>query len=151
LAWKIDSIEHDQQTVNAEFREQLIRDPEGWYETGGEEGSLRRLDCLYNKLEKMEVTREYNKVIEQQKEEGIVELADELPTSKGSFTFPTNLLCQQAHNRQSFVWCMMDLLEKTHNPLVSTSVCMPDLRSRTSCGTSWHECGFIQLHCRLAT
>jgi hypothetical protein len=30
----------------------------------------------------MEVTREYKKVIEQQKEEGIVELADELPTSK---------------------------------------------------------------------
>jgi hypothetical protein len=30
----------------------------------------------------MEVTREHKKVIEQQKEEGIVELADELPTSK---------------------------------------------------------------------
>ena len=89
-----DRPEHDQQTVHPEFREQHIRDPEGWYETGllwkknhpplpsNKEGSLRRLDRLYNKLEKMEVTREYNKVIEQQKEEGIVELADELPKSK---------------------------------------------------------------------
>jgi hypothetical protein len=80
-----DRHEHDQQTVHAEFREQLIRDPEGWYETGllwkkihpplpsNKEGSLRRLGRLYNKLEKMKVTREYNKVIEQQKEEGIVE------------------------------------------------------------------------------
>ena len=89
-----DRPEHDQQTVHAEFREQLIRDPEGWYETGllwkknhpplpsNKEGSLRRFDRLYNKLEKMEVTREYNKVIEQQKEEGIVELANELTKSK---------------------------------------------------------------------
>ena len=89
-----DRPEHDKQTVHAEFREQLIRDPEGWYETGllwkknhpplpsNKESSLRRLDRLYNKLEKMEVTREYNKVIEQQKEEGIVELADELTKSK---------------------------------------------------------------------
>ena len=89
-----DRPEHDQQTVHAEFREQLIRDPEGWYETGllwkknhpplpsNKEGSLLRLDRLYNKLEKMEVTREYNKVIEQQKEEGIVELDDEHPKSK---------------------------------------------------------------------
>ena len=61
-----DRPEHDQQTVHAEFREQLIRDPEGWYETGllwkknhpplpsNKEGSLLRLDRLYNKLEKME-------------------------------------------------------------------------------------------------
>ena len=89
-----DRPEHDQQTVHAEFREQLIRDPEGWYETGllwkknhpplpsNKEGRLLHLDGLYNKLEKMEVTREYNKVIEQQKEEGIVELDDEHPKSK---------------------------------------------------------------------
>ena len=28
-----DSPEHDQQAVYPEFREQLMRDPEGWYET----------------------------------------------------------------------------------------------------------------------
>ena len=61
-----DRPEHDQQTVHSEFREQLIRDPEGWYENGllwkknhpplpsNKEGILRRLDRLYNKLEKME-------------------------------------------------------------------------------------------------
>ena len=143
-----DRPEHDQQTVHAEFREQLIRDPEGWYETGllwkknhpqlpsNKEGSLRRLDRLYNKFEKMEVTREYNKVIEQQKEEGIVELADELPKSKEFYLPHKPVVRTGAQNRQRFVWCMMDPLEKPPNPLVSTSVYMPDLRSRTSCGTS---------------
>ena len=82
-----DRAEHDQETVHAEFREQPVRDPNGCYETGllwkkshpplpsNKQGSLRRLDRSYTWLKKMGVTREYNKVIEQQKEEGIVELA----------------------------------------------------------------------------
>ena len=77
-----DKPEHDQEAVHAEFREQLVRHPNGWYETGllwkkshpplpsNKQGSLRRLDRLQHRLNKMEVTREYNKVIEQQKEEG---------------------------------------------------------------------------------
>ena len=56
-----DRAEHDQQTVHAEFREQLVRDPNGWYETGSlwkkshpplpsnKQGSLRRLDRLYTR------------------------------------------------------------------------------------------------------
>ena len=47
-----------------------------------EQGSLRRLDRLYHRLNRMEITHEYNQVIEQQKEEGIVELACEPPVSK---------------------------------------------------------------------
>ena len=82
-----DRAEHDQETVHVEFREQLVRDPNGWYETGllwkkshpplpsNKQGSLRRLDRLYTRLNKMGVTLECNKVIEQQKEEGIVEFA----------------------------------------------------------------------------
>ena len=89
-----DRAEHDQETVHVEFREQLVRDPNGWYETGllwkkshpplpsNRQGSLRRLDRLYTRLNKMGVTRKYNKVIEQQKEEGIVELACAPPVSK---------------------------------------------------------------------
>ena len=89
-----DKAEHDQEAVYAEFCEQLVRHPNGWYETGllwkkshpslssNEQGSLRRLDRLYHRLNRMEITHEYNQVIEQQKEEGIVELACEPPASK---------------------------------------------------------------------
>ena len=42
----------------------------------------RRLDRLHHRLNRMEVSREYNKVIEQQKEEEIVEPASETPVSK---------------------------------------------------------------------
>ena len=58
-----DRNEHDQSTVYDEFKEQLTRSPEGWYETGlpwkgnhphlkdNREGSLRRLSALRNRLE----------------------------------------------------------------------------------------------------
>ena len=61
---------HDQEAVHAEFREQLVRHPNGWYETGllwkkshpplpsNKQGSLRRLDRLHHRLNRMEVTRE---------------------------------------------------------------------------------------------
>ena len=142
-----DRPEHDQQTVHAEFREQLIRDPEGWYETGllwkknhpplpsNKEGRLLRLDGLYNKLEKMEVTREYNKVIEQQKEEGIVELDDEHPKSK-EFYLPYKPVVRTGAESTKLRVVYDGSARETPNPLVSTSVYMPDLRSRASCGTS---------------
>ena len=54
-----DKAEHDQEAVYAEFCEQLVRHPNGWYETGllwkkshpplssNQQWSLRRLDRLY--------------------------------------------------------------------------------------------------------
>ena len=82
-----DRNEHDQATVYNEFKEQLTRSPEGWYETGlpwkgnhpqlkdNREGSLRRLSALRNRLEKKEITERYAAVIEEQIEQGIVEEA----------------------------------------------------------------------------
>ena len=87
-----DKPEHDQHAVHAEFREQLVRDPEGWYETGllwkgshpplpsNKAGSLRRLAQLHNKLQRMDASKKYAEVIEQQRSEGIVETAMEPPT-----------------------------------------------------------------------
>ena len=84
-----DKPEHDQYAVHAEFREQLVRHQEGWYETSllwkgshpplpnNKTGSLRRLTQLHNKLQRMEMTEKYAEVINQQKSEGIVESAIE--------------------------------------------------------------------------
>lgn len=80
-----DSSEHDQQAVYSEFKEQLVRNKEGWYETGlpwrgnhppllsNKQGSLRRLSSLNKKLERQGLAAEYNQIIQDQKEQGIVE------------------------------------------------------------------------------
>ena len=89
-----DVPEHDQRAVYAEFREQLVRHPEGWYETGlpwkgghpplpnNKAGSLSRLAQLQPKLQHMGVEEKYAETIEQQKSEGIVETASEPPQGK---------------------------------------------------------------------
>ena len=63
-----DTPEHDQRAVFAEFREQLARPPEGWYETSlpwkgnhpplpnNKAVSLRRLSNLQNRLRRLNVT-----------------------------------------------------------------------------------------------
>ena len=73
--------------VYDEFKEQLRRSDEGWYETGlpwkgnhtplpnNKEGSLRRLASLVRKLEKNGTIEDYNAVIQEQLTEGIVERA----------------------------------------------------------------------------
>ena len=87
-----DTHENDQQAVYVEFKEQLERNPEGWYETGlpwkgghpalptNEAGSKRRLEQLIRKLERNDQYEEYNNIIRGQLQEGIVEPAPEVPT-----------------------------------------------------------------------
>ena len=82
-----DSPSGDQSVVYDEFKEQLRRSDEGWYETGlpwkgnhtplpnNKEGSLRRLASLVRKLEKNGTIENYNAVIQEQLTEGIVERA----------------------------------------------------------------------------
>ena len=82
-----DTAENDQGAVHAEFKEQLHRDKKGWYETGlpcranhpelpdNKHGSLLRLNKLERNLRRKDLTAEYNKVIQDQIVEGIVEKA----------------------------------------------------------------------------
>lgn len=82
-----DSATGDQRAVYDESKEQLVRSPEGWYETGlpwkrscpplpnNQEGSLRRLNALVRKLRKTDLLDEYDAVIREQLEEGVVERA----------------------------------------------------------------------------
>lgn len=78
-----DKPEGDQQAVYSEFQEQLVRHPEGWYETGllwkaghpplpnNRNGSLCRLTNLVKKLEKVpSYLDEYDRIIQDQLEQG---------------------------------------------------------------------------------
>ena len=82
-----DRNENDQKTVFNEFEEQLSRDQAGWYETtlpwrGNhpplptyEHGSKRRLEQLVRKLERNGQYSKYNEIIQEQLQQGVIELA----------------------------------------------------------------------------
>ena len=80
----------DDQNVYSDFKDQLVRNTEGWYETGllwkighpvlpsNEFGSLGRLNTLLRKLKRTpQLLEQYHEVIQKQLEEGIVERVDE--------------------------------------------------------------------------
>lgn len=95
-----DTPPNDQSGVYAEFKEQLVRDKEGWYATGlpwrgdhpvlpnNEEGSLRRLRSLNRRLERQNLTSEYAEIIEDQKKAGVVERAEEPRVGGREFYIP---------------------------------------------------------------
>ena len=72
-----------------EFKEQLTRSAEGWYETGlpwkgnhpplpnNKSGSLKRLENTVRKLENQGLLEQYDAIIKEQLDEGIVEPAKE--------------------------------------------------------------------------
>ena len=79
----------DQADVYEEFKEQLTRNAEGWYETGlpwkgnhpplpnNKVGSLKRLESTVRRLEKQGLLEQYDAVIKEQLVDGIVEPAEE--------------------------------------------------------------------------
>ena len=80
-----DTPQHDQSMVFSEFKEQLTRSPEGWYETtlpwkpnhpelpNNEYGSMKRLKSLTKKLRREHVTEKYDTIIREQLAEGVIE------------------------------------------------------------------------------
>ncbi|XP_068723854.1 uncharacterized protein [Montipora capricornis] len=81
-----DGPDGDQQSVYNDFKEQLRRSDEGWYETGllwkhghdllpiNKQGSLRKLESLLKKLQKEpNLLDQYDEVIQDQLAKGIVE------------------------------------------------------------------------------
>ena len=102
-----DSPTGDQETVYAEFQEQLKRNPEGWYETGlpwkgnhpplpnNETGSLRRLGNLVRKLEKTQRLHDYDAVIQDQLKQGVVERVEAVATGV-EFYIPHKAVVREA-------------------------------------------------------
>ena len=97
----------DQENVYAEFKEQLTRSPEGWYESGlpwkgnhlplpnNEAGSLCRLNNLVRKLKKQAMIERYDQVIKDQIEAGIVERVSE-PADSHEFYIPHKAVVREA-------------------------------------------------------
>ena len=79
--------EHDQVTMYENFKENLRRDPANWYEANlpwkpnhpplpsTEDGSRRRLNNLVKRLEQNDMYKQYDEIIQNQLEKGIVEPA----------------------------------------------------------------------------
>lgn len=90
----------DQDEVYSEFKEQLRRDDEGWYETSlpwkgnhaplptNEAGSLRRLTGLVKKLRGQGMIERYDQVIQDQIKTGIVERVSTPATGQHEFYIP---------------------------------------------------------------
>ena len=84
-----DSATGGQGIAHEEFKEQLTRNPGGWYETSlpwkgnhpplpnNKSGSLSRLDTLVRKLEKQDILKTYDEIIQDQIDQGIVERVKE--------------------------------------------------------------------------
>ena len=94
-----DTLIGDQRVVHQEFLEQLKRSPEGWYETAlpwkgnhpplpdNKLGSLKRLATLLHRLKRNGKLEEYDAIIREQLEEGVVEEA-EMPAKGKEFYIP---------------------------------------------------------------
>lgn len=103
-----DSSEHDQQAVYGKFKEQLVQSKEGWYKTGlpwrgnqpplpsDKQGSLHHLNNLNKKLERQGITSKYNQIIQDQKEEGIIEECSPEPAEREFYTSHKPVIRQDA-------------------------------------------------------
>ena len=89
-----DTVENVQDVVYEEFKDQLTRNSAGWYETNlpwksghpnlptNERGSLRRLDYLVKRLKRNERYQDYDDVIKNQLEKGVIEPAPAVASGK---------------------------------------------------------------------
>ena len=129
-----DRPEHDQTDVYTEFREQLVRSNQGWYETGlpwksnhpflpsNEKGSLRRLNNLTRKLKQTELTERYAEIIKTQREEGIVEDAKEPPAGT-EFYIPHKPVVREAAESTK-LRIVYDTSARAHSKAPSLNDCL---------------------------
>ena len=89
-----------------EFKEQLTSSPDGWYETGLPwksdhpelPTSARRLQQLVKKLERDNNYTAYNNVIQEQIEQGIVEIAPKVAVGNEFYHPHKAVIRQQAES-----------------------------------------------------
>jgi hypothetical protein len=102
-----DSSENDQDVVYDDFKENLMRNQAGWYETNlpwktnhpdlptNETGSRRRLNNLVKRLERNGTYQRYDDIIQDQLEQKIIELAPAEVTGK-EFYIPHKGIVRQS-------------------------------------------------------
>ena len=129
-----DSSEHDQLAVYREFKEQLVRNEEGWYETGlpwrgnhpplpsNKQGSLRRLTNLNKKLERHGLTAEYDQIIREQKQQGVIEDCPLEPTGTEFYIPHKPVIREEAASTKLRV--VYDASAKAHASAPSLNECL---------------------------
>ena len=134
----------DQGYVFGEFKYQLTRSQEGWYETAlpwkgnhpplpsNHDGSVRHLNSLLCKLQRSERLAEYDAVIREQLKGVVVEKApDEV---KGKEFYLPHRVVMRENAESTKLRVVYDASACAHPH--STSVCIQDLLYRTSYGVS---------------
>ena len=144
MSWVLkDTPTNDQSSVFDEFKEQLTRGAEGWYETGlpwlgnhpplpnNKVSSLKRLGSLMNKLERQGMTSKYGEIIEDQLTEGIIEKADQ-PSVGREFYIPHKAVIRpDAESTKLRV--VYDASAKAHDGAPSLNECLhpgPNLQNK---------------------
>lgn len=138
-----DTHENDQQAVYEEFKEQLERNPAGWYQTRlpwkgthptlptNETGSKRRLEQLVRKLERNGQYEEYDCIIQEQLQQGIVEPAPDIPTGKEYYIPHKGVVRENAESTKLRIVYDASAREKDNQP--SLNDCLhpgPPLQNR---------------------
>ena len=107
-----DAPENDQQTVYQEFKEQLERNQAGWYETKlpwkrnhpplptNEAGSRKRLEQLIRKLQRNGNYENYNIIIQEQLQQGVIETAPTVSSGKEFYIPHKGVSRQDAESTQ---------------------------------------------------
>jgi len=105
-----DTSVNDQDVVYSEFKEQLICHPDGHYETGlpwkgshpllptNKSGSLKTLHQLIRRLKHTSSYDQYNAIIQEQKEEGIVESVPAEPKGTEFYIPHRAVVCENAES-----------------------------------------------------
>ena len=129
-----DTPSGNQSVVYTEFREQLRRSPNGWYEArlpwkgdhpplpSNESGSLKRLGNLVQRLKKTGGLDEYNAIIHDQLREGIVEEAD-MPASGKEFYIPHKAVVRE-NVESTKMRVVYDASAKAHSSAPSLNDCL---------------------------
>ena len=129
-----DSPNGDRNVVYAEFPKQLKRSPEGWYETGfpwkgdhpplptNKSGSMRRLESLVKRLKKAGKLDDYDAIIKEQLQEGIIEEAPLAATGQEFYIPHKAVVRESAENRK--VRIVHDASAKAHDSVPSLNDCL---------------------------
>lgn len=128
----------DQKSVYEEFKEQLVRSPEGWYETGlpwkanhpplpnNEQVSIKRLGSLVKKLQSQpDLLKKYDDIIQDQLDQGIVERvpASNLPNNEKEFYIPHKPVIRETAESTK-IRIVYDASSRAHEKAPSLNDCL---------------------------
>ena len=111
LDWRTLTRMINKLSMRAEFKEQLERDKAGWYQTSltwkaNEMGNKKQLDNLIRKPKKNELYKEYNAIIEEQLQHGIVEVAPKISTGNEYYIPHKAVVKKEAESTCKTSYCL---------------------------------------------